>query len=74
MNRTRAAGYAGPLQVGQDMTLIEVGDTVTFLPCPSASNPAITAVTNSGYQNKISAGDTVIVWGTNLPGFLVTVN
>jgi hypothetical protein len=67
--RTRAAGYAGPLVIGQDMTLIEIGDTVSVLPCPSPSNPAITAVTNSSYQSKISAGDTVIVWGSNFTLF-----
>ena len=58
--RLRAAGYAGPLAIGQDMTFVEIGDTVSVLPCPSASNPTITSVTNGSYQTKISAGDTVI--------------
>ncbi len=65
INRTRAAGYAGPLEVGQDLTLIEIGDSVSVLRCPSVSNPAISAITNPSYQNQIAAGGTVIVWGSN---------
>jgi ribonuclease Z len=65
--RTRAAGYNGPLEVGQDLTLFEIGDSITTLHCP----PALAAVTNGSYQNKISAGGTVIAWGS---GFTVGGN
>jgi hypothetical protein len=65
INRTRAAGYTGPLEVGQDLTLIEIGDSVSVLRCPSSSNPSIAAITNANYQNTISAGGTVVVWGSN---------
>jgi ribonuclease Z len=64
-NRTRAAGYMGPLEIGQDLTLIEIGDSVSVLRCPSATNPSISAITDGGYQAGISAGGTVIVWGSN---------
>jgi len=64
INRTRAAGYAGPLEIGQDLTLIEIGSTISVLRCPSVASPAITAVTNGNYQSTISAGSTVIVWGS----------
>jgi ribonuclease Z len=57
--RTRAAGYTGPLELGQDMYLVEIGDTIQVLHCP----PVVAAVTDAGYQNKISAGGTVIGWG-----------
>ena len=59
VDRTRAAGYTGPLELGQDLTLIEIGDTITVLHCP----PVLAAITNGNYQGKISAGDTVIAWG-----------
>ncbi len=62
VNRTRAAGYSGPLQVGQDLMLIEISDSVTV--CPTVS-PSISAITNGDYQNTISAGGSVIVWGGN---------
>jgi len=65
INRTRAAGYTGPLEVGQDLTLIEIGNTVTVLRCPSVSNPSIAAITSANYQSAISAGDSIIVWGSN---------
>ena len=65
INRTRAAGYSGPLEVGQDLTLIEIGDSVSVLRCPSASNPSIAAITNGNYQAGISAGNPIIVWGSN---------
>ncbi len=65
INRTRAAGYTGPLEVGQDLTLIEIGDTISVLRCPSTSNPSIAAITNANYQNAVSAGGTVSVWGNN---------
>ena len=65
--RTRAAGYSGPLEVGQDLSLFEIGDSIAILHCP----PSLAAVTNSSYQNKISAGDTVIAWGS---GFTVGGN
>jgi ribonuclease Z len=60
IDRTRAAGYSGPLEVGQDLTLVEIGDAIQVLHCP----PALAAVTNGTYQNKISGGDTVIAWGS----------
>ena len=65
ISRTRAAGYTGPLEVGQDLTLIEIGDSVSILRCPSASSPAISAITNTSYQNRISAGGAAIFWGSN---------
>jgi ribonuclease Z len=65
ISRTRAAGYNGPLEVGQDLTLIEIGDSITVLRCPSISNPSIAAITNANYQSTVSAGDTVSIWGSN---------
>jgi ribonuclease Z len=65
ISRTQAAGYTGPLEVGQDPTLIEIGDTVSVLRCPSTTDPSVAAITNANYQNVISAGDTVLVWGSN---------
>lgn len=53
------------MEVGQDLTLIEIGDTVSVLRCPSTCNPAISAITNANYQNGSSAGGTMIVWGSN---------
>jgi ribonuclease Z len=64
IRRTRAAGYTGPLEVGDDLALISIGDSVSTQHCVDPSKPpAITAVTDGSYQNKISAGQTVIVWG-----------
>lgn len=60
VDRTRAAGYKGPLELGQDMELIEIGDTIQVLHCP----PFLSAVTNASYQSKVSAGGTVIAWGS----------
>ena len=65
VSRTRAAGYTGPLEVGQDLTLIEIGDAVTVLRCPSTSNPSIAAITSGSYQPSIAAGGTVTLWGSN---------
>jgi hypothetical protein len=65
INRTRAAGYTGPLEVGQDLTLIEIGNSISVLRCPSPSNPSIAAITNGNYQSTISAGDVVSIWGSN---------
>jgi len=65
INRTRAAGYTGPLEVGQDLTLIEIGDTISVLRCPSSASPSIAAVTDTSYGSSISAGGTAIVWGSN---------
>jgi hypothetical protein len=58
--RTRAARYTGPLELGQDMYLVEIGDSIQVLHCP----PVGAAVTNASYQNRIFAGDTAIAWGT----------
>ena len=60
VDRTRAAGYKGPLELGQDMELIEIGDMIQVLHCP----PVLSAVTNASYQSKISAGGVVIAWGS----------
>jgi ribonuclease Z len=65
INRTRAAGYTGPLEVGKDLTLIEIGNSVSVLRCPSSSNPSISAITNEKYQSTISAGGTIVLWGSN---------
>ncbi|HTS25157.1 MAG TPA: MBL fold metallo-hydrolase [Bryobacteraceae bacterium] len=65
INRTRAAGYSGPLWVGQDLDLIEIGDTVAVLRCPSSSNPSIAAITDGNYRSNLTAGGNVIVWGAN---------
>ena len=62
--RTRAAGYTGPLAVGRDLSYFDVGDTVTSQLCPTPA-PTIAALTTGTYQSKISAGDTVIAWGSN---------
>jgi ribonuclease Z len=65
INRTRAAGYTGPLEVGRDLTLIEIGNSVSVLRCPSSSSPSISAITKENYQNTISAGGSVVLWGSN---------
>ncbi len=62
--RTRAAGYSGPLFVGNDLTTITIGSQITAALCESANNPAITAVTNGTYGSTISASGTLIVWGS----------
>ena len=67
IDRTRAAGYTGPLQLAQDLMLIEIGDTFQVLRCP----PGLAAVTIATYQNKISAGGVAIAWGS---GFSVGNN
>jgi ribonuclease Z len=61
---TRAAGYNGPLLVGNDLTTITIGDTISTALCGSPNTPAITAVTGPDYSNTLSASGTVIVWGT----------
>lgn len=63
INRTRAAGYAGPLEVGQDLSLFEVGSNITV--CNPVVNPTIEAVTAPDYTSTITAGGTVIVWGNH---------
>jgi ribonuclease Z len=65
ISRTRAAGYGGPLEVGQDLTLFEIGDTISTLRCPSVSSPAVAAATNAAYQTKITTGDTLVLWGSD---------
>jgi uncharacterized protein (TIGR03437 family) len=65
ISRTRAAGYAGPLEVGQDLTLFEIGETISTLRCPSVSSPAVAAATNAAYQTKITTGDTLVLWGSD---------
>ena len=77
---TQQAGYGNPPdsdpppdldwdmwlgEVGQDLTLIEIGDTVRVLRCPSVPNPSIAAITIAKYQSAISADDSIIVWGSN---------
>ena len=62
--RTRAAGYTGPLQVGNDLTTIVVGDSISFTPCDSIQTPVVTAVTNATYGPALSATGTVVVWGS----------
>ena len=61
--RTRAAGYAGPLEVGQDLAIFHVGNNITV--CNPPVVPSIAAITDSNYRSTISAGGTVIVWGSN---------
>ncbi len=62
--RTRAAGYAGPLQVGADLMSVTVANTVTVTPCDSTATPTLDAVTNQAYSTSLSVGDTLIFWGT----------
>jgi ribonuclease Z len=64
VGRTRAGGYPGPLAVGQDLSYFDIGDTVSAQICPTPA-PSVAALTTGSYQNKVSAGDTVIVWGSN---------
>jgi len=35
VKRTRAAGYAGPLTMGQDRMIVDIGDEVKVSPPPS---------------------------------------
>jgi hypothetical protein len=66
--KTRAArGYSGPPEVGQELALFEIGDSIAILHCP----PSLAAVKNGSYQSRISVGDTVIAWGS---GFTVAGN
>jgi hypothetical protein len=65
INRTRAAGYTGRLEVGQDFMSIDVSDTITVNPCPSVANPAIDAITDGAYGNNIRPDGTIVVWGSN---------
>jgi hypothetical protein len=66
INRTQAAGYPGPLEVGQDLTQIEIGDSVSVLRCPSSSNPSISAIRIRITKAKHHiGGGTIIVWGSN---------
>lgn len=62
--RTRAAGYAGPLQVGSDLTAISVGDSVIVSVCDSTQTPVINAVSNPAYGPTLAAGGTIVVWGS----------
>ena len=43
--------------------MFQIGDRITI--CNPPIGPAIAAGTNGSYQSKISAGDTVIVWGSH---------
>ena len=61
--RTRAAGYAGALLVGSDLTTISIGDKVSVASCDASVTPAITAVTNASYGTAGSAGGALVVWG-----------
>ena len=64
VTRTRAAGYVGPLELGQDLTAVEVGDTVSIQRCASPTTPVITAVTNDRLDSRIAVGDTIVVSGS----------
>jgi ribonuclease Z len=63
IDRTRAADYAGPLEVGQDLAVFQIENSITV--CNPPVVPTIAAVTTGNYRSKISAGGTVIVWGSN---------
>jgi ribonuclease Z len=64
IDRTRAAGYTGALEVGQDLTLIRIGPTVDVARCPSSNSPSITAITSTS-GSAISTRDTVVISGSN---------
>jgi len=64
VDRTRAASYAGPLEVGQDLMSIDISDNIVVhrpLSCPT---PQISALTDSSYGNNITPDGTLIAWGT----------
>ena len=58
----------GPLQVGSDLMLIEVADSVVV--CPTVA-PTVQAITSANYQTTLSAGGTVILFGS---GFSLSGN
>ena len=62
--RTRAAGYLGPIEVGADLTSVDVGDKITVSACSSATSPAAAAVTDDSYKTRLSTNSVIIVWGT----------
>jgi hypothetical protein len=64
VDRTRAAGYNGPLEVGQDLMSIDVSDNVVVHRPATCPTPQIKALTDSSYGNNITADGTLIVWGT----------
>ena len=59
--RTRAAGYAGPLAVGNDLTTIDVSEKITVKTCPSTATPTIAAITNAAYATQLSVDGVIIV-------------
>ena len=61
--RTRAAGYRGPLQIGADLTSVDVGDKITVSACSSATSPVAAAVTDDAYKAGLSANGVMIAWG-----------
>jgi ribonuclease Z len=61
---TRAAGYSGPLEVGQDLMSIDIAGTIDIHRPSSCPTPRINSVTDSSYGNNITADGTLIVWGT----------
>ena len=64
-DRTRAAGYNGPLEVGQDLMSIDIADSIVVHRPSSCPTPQISALTDSSYGNNITADGTLIVWGTD---------
>ena len=62
--RVRAAGYNGPFRVGNDLTAIDISDRISVTTCDSTNTPVVSAVTNETYGPSLSAGGTIIVWGS----------
>jgi ribonuclease Z len=64
VDRTRVAGYTGPLEVGQDLMSVYISDSIVVHRPHTCPAPQIKALTDSSYGNNISSDGTVIVWGT----------
>jgi len=62
--RTRAAGYMGSLEVGQDLLSIDISDSIKERQPSTCPEPVIAAVTDSNYGQNISSNGTIIVWGS----------
>jgi ribonuclease Z len=64
VDRTRAAGYGGPLEVGQELMSIDISESIVVHRPSSCPQPQISALTDSSYGNNVTADGTLIVWGT----------
>jgi ribonuclease Z len=62
-DRTRAAGYTGPLEIGQDLMSIDVSDSTAVRWPSTCPEPDISAVTDSNSGRNIASNGSIIVSG-----------